>query len=379
MSPLSLDRLLQRAALSHDQLHDGPWQEALQRLLDSLQATADLDAMRQEQTARQLAHSLATRHRLQLAGPPERVPDDPIVVVGFPRSGTTLLQNLLASHPEHLAHPLWALRRPLWTEAERDHAIAEAGSWLDLLHQLTPDFARIHPMHALRPDECSWLLRQSFATEVYAYQYVVPDYAAWLASADLRWAYAELAQQLGHLGHASRSGVGRRVLLKDPCHLWHLDALLDTFPRATLVHLHRAPHQVVPSLASLIAAMQSFGTRQRSPDDVGAYAYELAASAMERMLAVRADLPERHPDVTVVDLSYRELVSDPVAACHRICRAAGSATHPGVAHRITDWLDHNPAGKHGRHRYTLEGFGLDADAVTARFAPYTDRFPEAST
>ena len=174
MNLLSIDRLLHRAGLRPGDIASGPWEEALQQLLDALEVSAELDRMRQENTARQLAHSLAMRHRLQAAGPPARQPTDPIVIVGLPRSGTTLLQNLLASHPDHVAHPLWAMRHPLWTEAERENAIAEASSWLQLLHQLTPEFASIHPLDAHRPDECSWLLRQSFATQVYAYQYVVP-------------------------------------------------------------------------------------------------------------------------------------------------------------------------------------------------------------
>ena len=364
MSRLTIDALLSRAGLRAGDLTSGPWEEALDQLLTALDATAELDAMRTENTARQLAHSLAMRKRLQDAGPPPAPVRAPIVIIGFPRTGTTLLQNLLASHPDHVAHPLWALRRPLWTEDARDGAVAEAEAWLEILHKATPDFARIHPMHALRPDECSWLFRQSFASMVYAYQYLVPDYARWLASADVGWAYQEYADQLAHLG-----GEGR-LLLKDPCHLWHLDALLDTFPDALVVHLHRPPEQAVPSLASLCTAMQSFGTADRSAADLGAYAFDLTSAAMERMMQVR----EARTGVNVLDLDFRELVADPVGTCTRICEAAGTATHPGVAHRIEDWLDNNPRGKHGKHSYSLEGFGLEPATVAQRFAPYVERF-----
>lgn len=363
-----LDPLLNRAGLRPGELREGPWEEALARLLDALDATAELDAMRRENTARQLAHSLAMRGRLQSAPPPGPSPAAPIVIVGFPRTGTTLLHNLLATHPEHTAHPLWALRRPLWTEADRDGAVAEAEAWIDLLHQVNPDFPRIHPMHPLRPDECSWLFRQSFASMVYAFQYFVPDYARWLAQADVRWAYAEYATQLAHLGARGR------LLLKDPCHLWHLDALLDTFPDALIVQLHRDPADFVPSLASLCSAMQSFGTRQRSAEQMGRYALELASTGMRRMLEVR----EARPGARILDLDYRELTRDPIAACLRVCEAAGTATHPGVVHRIEDWLDANPPTRHGAHRYSLEGFGLRPEGVADVFGPYAARFRGAA-
>ena len=364
MSRLAIDALMHRAGLRTADLAPGPWEEALSQLLSAIEATADLDAARQEHTARQLAHSLAMRKRLASAGPPDRPARAPIVIVGFPRTGTTLLHNLLASHPEHTAHPLWALRRPLWTERDRDGAVAEAEAWLALLHDLTPDFARIHPMHALRPDECSWLFRQSFASMVYAYQYFVPGYARWLSEADVGWAYEEYSVQLGHLGDRGR------LVLKDPCHLWHLDALLDVFPDALIVHLHRPPAEAVPSLASLCAAMQSFGTSDRDGAAFGAYALQLTTRAMERALAVRA----ARPGAKVIDLGFRELVADPIAAALRVCEAAGTATHPGVVHRMEDWLDDNPRDKHGTHRYGLEAFALDAREVASAFAPYTARF-----
>jgi hypothetical protein len=43
---------------------------------------------------------------------------------------------------------------------------------------------------------------------------------------------------------------------------------------------------------------------------------------------------------------------------------------------MTAWLADNPQHKHGRHRYSLEQFGLTPDAVTERLGDYAARFPD---
>ena len=46
----------------------------------------------------------------------------------------------------------------------------------------------------------------------------------------------------------------------------------------------------------------------------------------------------------------------------------------GAFHCMQAFLARNPQGKHGAHRYRLEDFGLDPDALARDFAPYRDRF-----
>ena len=41
---------------------------------------------------------------------------------------------------------------------------------------------------------------------------------------------------------------------------------------------------------------------------------------------------------------------------------------------LQDWIDANPKGKHGAHKYALADFGLTVHDVHAAFAPYYARF-----
>ena len=123
---------------------------ALDRLVDALNGEAELGPQRVANTTLQLVAALATRARITAAlrarpDAGELPIEAPIVIVGFPRTGTTLLQNLLASHPEHRSFPLWELRAPVTPPDAgpdfRSEQIAQTQGWLDLLLQLAPDFA----------------------------------------------------------------------------------------------------------------------------------------------------------------------------------------------------------------------------------------------
>ena len=57
-----------------------------------------------------------------------------------------------------------------------------------------------------------------------------------------------------------------RWVLKTPNHLWHLDALLATYPDARVIWTHRDPGPVVTSLASLAnAGQRPLTSRTRPP------------------------------------------------------------------------------------------------------------------
>ncbi len=352
------------------------WRPALKRLATSMLEDG-MPPARIARIAPQLVGALANRamvvaaHRAHPALA-ERPIRRPIFVTGFPRTGTTLMHNLLACHPDHTAHPLWMLQRPVappdadgaWREARR----AETAAILQQLAEVSPGFARIHPMGVDWPDECSWLLRNSFASLVFALQYPVPGYMRWLVGeADLRPAYAFHKRQAQVLDARAPGG---RLVGKDPCHLWHLDALFDAWPDATVVQLHRHPFEALPSLASLCASLHAIDHPDLDLRAVGRYALELAGAGLDAMAEARATLgPDR-----VVDVRYRDFVADPVGTARALTARLDSPWHPGVAHRVEDWLAAHPKDKSGRHHYSLDQFGLTEDEVTDRFGGYIERF-----
>ena len=95
--------------------------------------------------------------------------DDPIIVVGLPRTGTTLLHRTIAADSRLLA-PLWyEVRNPVpLTESfvHRDERIPKAEAEVAAILSASPELAAIHPMDATAPDEEIMLLEHSFMSTV---------------------------------------------------------------------------------------------------------------------------------------------------------------------------------------------------------------------
>jgi hypothetical protein len=366
MSLLDPDLILEKAqklARTNHFLGDA-WEPAFRALLGAVDAEARLHALRADRLAGEMVHGLVTRARMSeaLRARPDiaaaRVPA-PVVITGLPRSGTTLLHNLLARVPGHRAYRLWELRAPVFAPSapvdqprrERD-AAAEVVEWL---YMRAPAFRSIHPLSADAPDECNWLFRPTFATMVFAWTNFVPSYDAWLAQADHVPAYQDWLLQLKLLRWRSPGGV---PVLKDPGHLWGLDALHEVCPDARVVVLSRDPLESVPSLASLCFTLQSMDSDFRDPRAVGPYVLSMVRRAREGLARARARRPEQF-----IDLEYQRLVADPVAAVAELLATLGRPLDREGEARCRRFLAEQRRDRHPPHRYTLEQFGLTREAV----------------
>lgn len=362
---------------------DEAFREPLRVLLGALHEEAGLEPIGEWATVTRLIASLNKRRRLSalLRDRPE-IREQPIVapvfVLGFPRTGTTLLHNLLASDARNRAIRLWEMREPFapdpLPEAWQTTTIAATEQLIAAGYRLSPRLAAIHPLRATWPDECSWLFRNGFASLVFAFAYHVPRYRDWLLARDMRPDYAYFRVQLQAI---LTQRPGAPLVLKDPCHLWHLDALLDSFPDARIIHLHRRVEDVVASFCSLCHALQEGGARVRAPAEVGEYASAMLERGMQRMLAVRGSLAADQAD-RIIDVDYRELVADPIAVVAAIYRRFDMTLDEPARAAMQGWLEQGRELS-GGHRYSLAGYGLDEVEIRHRFASYTERFADQLT
>src|SRR5690606_12748419 len=182
----------------------------------------------------------------------------PVFIVGWYRTGTTLLHNLLAADQRHRAPRTWELvsPAPLSSDAARDRKLRTLRSQviLQLSRYLVPESEAAHYVPIDGPEECFFLLENDFVSSTMFNTYGAYDYADWLLEQDLRPSYRFLRQQLQLL---SVDQPARRWVLKCPFHLWHLDALLDAFPDARFVFTHRDVAESLPSNCSLSAMTTS--------------------------------------------------------------------------------------------------------------------------
>ncbi|MGH9283635.1 MAG: sulfotransferase family protein, partial [Acidimicrobiales bacterium] len=293
----------------------------------------------------------------------------PVVVTGMPRTGTTLLHNLLALDPAHRALRVWEALRPVppRDEAEAEERQARAAAWLEAFHRMVPEFQAIHAATPTGPEECDALLQNTFASQHFDDMFDAPAYSAWLATASLSAEYGHYALQLRALSASSPPGT--TWALKSPSHLGHLDALRAALPGVTVVLCHRDPREAVGSYASLIHALRRPYSAVADPAVAGRQALQRASVAMGRALGVRDQA-----SAGFVDVSYPLLEKDPLSAVRRVYEQTGRSLTAGAEAPMAAWVAANTRHLHGPHRYDLARFGLHEGEVVAAFEPYLDRF-----
>ena len=361
---------------------DASFREAFRRLLEAYERTAQLHllgrlALRQE-CLRLLSNRLRIQEDLKRFPLIEQTPiKKPLVIVGLPRTGTTLLHHLLAQDPSARVPRLWELLQPspppcpgtLATEPR----LKQAEQLIRRAITLAPHFQALHPLSATGPEECLFLFQHAFMSVVFEAYGEVPDYITWLLHQDLTSVYRYYQQQLQVL---QWRWPGDHWVLKSPHHLFFLDVLLTVFPDACVVQTHRDPATALASLCSLLATTRSLYSQRVAAQRLGNQCLATWGTALDRMLRVRAAAdPARF-----YDLQYEDLLADPMDAVSRIYGYFGYTAPPGMEASMQRWLTAHPQHQYGVHQYTLRQFGLDRTTVARRCAAYLHRFhipPEA--
>ena len=161
----------------------------------------------------------------------------------------------------------------------------------------------------------------------------------------------------------------RHWVLKTPHHLEYLDVLLAVFPAATVVQTHRDPEQCVVSFCSMVAHGRGVFSDRVEPREVAAHWVRKIRRMVDRAAAVRAASdPGRF-----VDVSYYELLEDPIAQLRSIYQRAGIPFGDGALREAEDTARRNVQHRYGHHVYDPASFGLTAASIERCFRSYRDR------
>jgi hypothetical protein len=355
----------------------------LRKLLWSLENEARLNPV-----GRLIAHGVLMRNlenRLMVARDWRQHPEmgreeivKPLFVVGLPRTGSTILHDLLAQDPGNRVPLTWECHRPS-PPPERetyqtDPRIAECDEYIAMTSgALIPEFQAIHPMGARLAQECLMLQAHDFVSVIFANQFRIPTYQEWVETTDLGPVYATHRRQLQYMQWRC---PGERWVLKSTGHLWGLAPLFETYPDAGIVMTHRDPLKLIASHASLVSMACSMGSDEVEPHDVGRRWSRSWESAMRQGIAFRES--GEVDESSFFDMHFAELLKDPIAMVGRIYAHFGLELGAEAEARMRRFLDENPQGKHGTHSYTLEQFGLDPAAERERYRFYQEYYGVAS-
>jgi hypothetical protein len=379
---LRSERLVAEAieATGFDDLGEPTWQEGLDRLLEGLREEARLHEVGVEvavvDVSSHLRNRLAvTAWRREHPEVADEVVERPIVIVGQPRTGTTILYDLLARDPALRAPLTWEVDHPCpppdTATYHDDDRIDLSQSALDLAEAMIPGFTTFHPMGARLGQECVRITGGDFRSMIFPTQFRLPSYDRWLLhEADLAPAYRWHRQFLQHLG--SRHPAPQ-WLLKSPAHLWHLPALLAEYPDVLLVQTHRDPLRVISSVSALAAHLRQMASSDGTIAEAAeGYADDILVG-LERGMTARDD--GTLPADQVVDVQFTDFVADPLEAIATIYDRLGRELTGEAADRMRTFLaDHPGDGGGGGTRYRFADTGLDAEELRERSRPYQERF-----
>jgi len=349
---------------------DDNYREALGVLLESYRRDADLTELGSKMSRFFLRNALVAR--LLSAASWKRYPQHadvaitaPIFVTGLPRTGTTALHRLLCGDPRHQGLELWLAEFPqprppreTWPD---NPVFAELDARFSKAHIENPDYTGLHYMTADEVEECWQLLRQSLHSVSYETLAHVPTYSQWLAKQDWTEPYRRHRKNLQLIG---LNDPDKRWVLKNPSHLFALDALFATYPDALVIQCHRPAETIMASMCSLAQHTTAGWSETFVGTTIGADSLETWSRGLERFNAERPN----HDPAQFYDVDYVDLIRDPIRTVEDIYSHFGIEMTEGALGAIQNIDDESKKGPRApKHTYSLADYGLTEDQVRERF------------
>ncbi|WP_333892260.1 sulfotransferase [Mycolicibacterium gadium] len=349
---------------------DDNYREALSVLLESFRRDADLTELGSKMNRFFVRNALVARLVSEAAWKqyPEHADvtvERPIFVTGLPRTGTTVIHRLLTADPRHQGLELWLAEFPqprppreTWSE---NPVFAQIDAQFAKAHAENPDYTGLHYMTADEVEECWQLLRQSLHSVSYETLSHLPTYSQWLAKQDWTKPYQRHRKNLQLIG---LNDAEKRWVLKNPSHLFALDAIFKTYPDALIVQCHRPAETIMASMCSLAQHTTEGWSNSFVGAQIGADAMETWPRGLRRFNEVRAD----HDQAQFCDVDYFEFVKDPVSAVEGIYSHFDIEFTGEARTAIAESHAESQQGPRApKHTYSLADYGLTDEQVKEQF------------
>lgn len=117
-----------------------------------------------------------------------------------------------------------------------------------------------------------------------------------------------------------RAPPGARAVIKSPVHTCRVSLLLELFPDAQFVYIHRDPYEVFASSAHMADTYYWYTTLQRpDPDAMADFIVEQFRLLHDSYVSERSLVPAGN----LCEVPFAELDADPVATLRRVYAALG--------------------------------------------------------
>jgi hypothetical protein len=295
----------------------------------------------------------------------------PVFVIGLPRTGTTALSHLVGADPQFRSLRIWESGSPVpppeKATEHTDPRIAVTEANLALMDEAFPLMQSMHHTEATSATECQDLMGMSYRTAHFDGFARVPSYLEWVVDTDMTETYRYHRRLLRLLQWHCPPTLWH---LKTPVHMFALDALVESYPNARFLWSHRDPTEVLGSVCSLIHYTRSWSSDRDDSAELGAEELERWGVAIERAM----DFRKRTGDGRFADISFSRIRTDPLKALEDGLDRIGIPFDDRSRASVAEWARTHEPDLPGTHSYQLSDFGLEADQVRERFAPYYAAF-----
>jgi hypothetical protein len=298
----------------------------------------------------------------------------PIFITGPGRSGTSILHQVLSEDPELRGLLHWEALYPCPPPEPATHAsdprIAKGDREVWRWEKIAPRYKAMHEGGGAVPQEDDFLYDFEFLSDHLGGLYDVPSFSGWLARVDRRRAFEMHRDVLKILQWKIPT---KQWVLKSPTHMANLEPLFAVYPDALVVQTHRDPLKVVASMASLRTTLYWMRSDRVDPLAMA----KTSAQGIQLMLDRVAQLRDAGvaPPEQFADMQFHEFTSDPIGVVRQVYERFDMVLSAVAAERMLAYLEAKPRDRgHGLHRYSLEGMGLDPEALRAQYAAYQKRY-----
>ena len=359
--PLDESSLLEHArrVTSLEDFGNDSWREPFAVLVRALEEEAQLTLMGRLMARNDIILWMSTRLKVTetMRRHPEILEEEitaPMFIIGLPRSGTSILFELLSQDPDVGVPLMWEALQPCpppeAASYGSDPRIEVADKLFTQWGRVAPEFNSMHEMRGDIPAECGLLMAPTFISDHIASLHQTPSYSAWCAAADFLPVYEYHRDLLKILQWKNPRG---RWLLKAPEHQVHLETLFKVYPDARIVQTHRDPIKCMASATSLMGTL--YYMRSDQPFNAGMFENiimgEATAQRLERVMQQRDS--GIVPEANIVDSRYQDLMDEPMACIGNIYRHFGMELREASRQRMLDYLAAKPKGKFGQHSYEV--------------------------